>query len=594
MASEPRWNALADAVASLEPIQDAATFIANIVDAISTAITIQKSVLDILATLAVDSLDVPALAVKTALSVLEETIAQYLKFDANVHTLIVPLRRQLPETFYSEFSMPYPSDEWTIGSTLGDKSKRIFHKTLEEVARADHGNLGFARSVIEAAQDEGDPNAPRFGPDAATFGVVILGGAQSIVALYELMRLLEGLFGTALKNNPLLPREITPAPEDLHANPIGVSDAPRIGVRLKWKNAPTLQSLANFQGVRVRISELAIIRSIDEEILKAQNWMDIFGNLQPAPLPKDSAYKKNTLISQNKMSSVILQQRFDGVTHVYIDDDPTLDKWQPYYYALAYRYEMADEPKNPKEKLTYTLTNFFTISNVVQVLIEDELPSTRDSISPDWLAFPSPLDLFPKLKFLLALLQAGIGAAGSMTLGASTFLKSYIAFLDAELTRYLNFVEEINALVAKLASLLQIPAVGLYITTIETPTGGIDAFLQEMVRRLTDRADPSTPPFIDSGVTTGVVVVMGAPNPAQFKSTQQLLELLLGLSKGFAPWQEAMDSLERLVGFIEDKYFKGDMTEGSEPVSPPSHTTFNDAMAPVEASDASANIPYDP
>jgi len=579
--------------APIEPLKQIASGIATVTGVIATLIGIQKSILQIISALAIDLLNPQALAIKAALAVLEELLDKYIKIDARLHMLVVPLRKRLPENMAGDLTMPYGEDSWVIDETISDETKTALSEALERVGHYDQGNEGFGRTIIEATYDPDDPNAPKYGDTEAVFAMVILGGAQSIMGVYDLLRAIQGLLGTALKGNPLIPNTITRTPQDLQVTPIAAPNSVRVGMQLKWGNPPTLQTLAEFDGVRIRLEEVAVIRSTNDEVMNAKDWTTIFGGSQPAELTREQNEVKNALTSADKKTVVISQLRFDGVRNAYIDDDAALVKDTTYYYTVAFRYSLAEEPKDNQEP-NYVLQKYAQISNIVSARIEANLPSTRGGVKPDWISHPSVLDLIPDLKFFMALLSARIEALGSFSFGANAALQSYIKFLTAELTRYQDFANEINAKVAKLASLLTLPAAGIYITSISMDSGGVDAFLRELTHRLTNTSDETAPPFFRTGFTSGIVFLLGAPNPAEFASTKALLELIFGAGSGNTPFEDALDSIDNLLSSLEDKTFGTDMQPGTPPEGSIASKTFDDEMNPVEASDSTANVPYDP
>lgn len=586
------WTNLSLA-APAEPIKDIASGISKVTNAIATAIGIQKAILSFLSTFALDLLNAEALIIKTALSVLEDTLKQYVETDAKMHVLVVPIRKRPVYSLVSDYQMPEEEDSWTINDAIDSETKKELQEALERVSRYDQGNEGFARTVIEATYDELDPNAPTYDSDDAVHAVVFLCGAQTMLGVYDLLRALQGVLGTALKGNPMIPNTLIRTAQDLKAKPIATKSSPRIGTMLSWTNPPALQVLTEFAGTRVRIDEIAIIRSTNDEVANAKDWMAIFGGNQPTALDDDETEQEDALDSDDELSSVIRIFKYDSVRNSYVDDDEDLEKKTNYYYAVAYRYAIADEPTND-ETPEYEAQDYHQISNVVKVQVKDEVPSVSGGPKPDWFTHPSPLEMIPDLKFLMALLQNQISALKSQTTGAASALSSYVKFLAAEAQRYSDFAEEINNKVAKLSALLQIPSTGIYITTISSSKGGVDYFLQELTRRLTDESDTSAPPFFRTGFTAGMVLLLGAPNPAEFASTKALLDLLFGSSSTQTAFEEAVDSLDRLLDDLEDKTFGADMQEGTAPTAASRQKTFKDDMTAVDADDADANVPFDP
>lgn len=580
-------------ISAVEPVEKVGSGIAKVTGAIATAIGIQKTALQIISALSLDLLNAEALIIKTALSVLEDVLKQYVVTDAKMHMLVIPVRKRPPYNLQSDFQIPPEETSWNIDESISEEKRKQFSEALTRIATFDQGNEGFLRTLYEETlDDEFDPNRPTYDDDAAIFGTVFVMGAQTVVSVYDLLRLIQGVMGTALKGNPMIPNTLIKTPQNLTVKTVSVPDTARIGMLLAWENPPVLQTLAEFDGVRVRIDEIAIIRSENDEIAIAKDWVSIFGGKQPSTLGENDGEKTNTLTSDDKKSKVILQTRYEGVRNSYVDDDKNLKKETDYYYALAYRYSLASEPDSTG-KITWASQSYFQISNMVKARVRKTTPKVLGGTQPDWITHPSPLELIPDLKFFLALLQANINSLKSQTTGAATALESYTKFLAAEATRYADFATDVNAKVAKLASLVQLPAAGVYVTTISASKGGIYYFLQELTRRMTDETDTTAPPFHRNGFVSGIVMVAGAPNPAEFASVKTLMTLLFGGGGAKTAFEDALDSVDRLLDDVEEKLFGDDMQEGTATTTT-KYTTFDDNMNPVVATDDDANVPFDP
>lgn len=576
------WSSFRIDLGAVDPL---ASGIQTVTSAISTALTIQKTALDILATLALDLLNVEALLIKAALATIESILESFVVTDAKMHALVVPPRRQLPYKLSSDLAMPQEEDSWSIDDTISDEDKAAYQKMLKAVGEHDQGNPGFARTVIESLADEYDPHKPEYGETDATFTVVILAGAQSMVSLYELLAAIQGVFGAALKANPLIPAVVTRTPQNLKAKPISVPGTNRIGVRLQWNNAAGFQTLAEYDGTRVLIQEIAIIRSRGDETMVADNWGSLFGSEQPSPLTDDEGERQNVTV--NGSNELIRIFRYDGIRDTYIDDEEDLEKGVDYYYTVAYRYALTVEADGHEAEPTLVSQNYHQISNVVKVRVAyDKVPSTHLSVQPNWVTHTSFLDMIPDLKFFMILVENYINSLKSRLTGSSSALASYVKYLQAEVDRYTAFAEDINSRVAKIAGLFQIPSTGIYMTTIESSTGGNEALVHTLVKRLMDESDTTAPPFFRNGVVGGLVLVAGAPNPAELTATKTLVSLLLGLESAVStPFEDAVASIDVILNQLE--------TAESEEEAV-AYKTFDDAMVGVDAGDPDANIPFDP
>lgn len=575
----------------LTPIEKITSGISKVTSAITTALTIQKTLLKTIATLMLDLLNVQALIIKAALSAIQVILDSYFK-GGKIHLLIVPIRKQLPYKLESVFSTPQLDGSWAMSDELSTETRTKFEEAVNRVASADQGNEGFARTILESLDDLGDDNRPQYDDSGAIYAVVVLAGAQNIIGILDLLLAIQGILGVSLKGNTLLPPAIETSPQNVRATPVASQETPRIGVLIEWENPPPLITLSNFDGSFLRVQEIAVIRSTSDEAIMAQDWSSFFIS-QPAELGEDDSDKSDVLTSLDDQTTVIKQFKFFAARSSYVDDDKTLEKNTDYYYAVAFRYAIAPPP-GTDGKTTYVTQNFHKISNVVKVRVSDTVPMTRGGVPPDWLTHPSPLDLIPDLKFYFQMIQAYIESLKVQGTGAKTAIESYIKFLEAEIQRYNDFQTEVVNRIARLAKLFQLPAAGVYVTTIELSSGGNDALKREIVNRLTDESDTSAPPFFRNGLTAGFVVLAGASNPAEIAPVKTLISLLFGSSGANTAYEDAVNSIDAALAAAEEITFSDDMQTGTPPDTTTSYATFDDSLTGVPADDPSAKVPFDP
>lgn len=600
--AEGKWQSLSF---DLGPIKPAATAIQKVTTAIGTALKIQQTAVDVIATLTTDLLDAEALIIKAALSPLRTILDDYIVTDAKVHLLVVPPERQLQYNLEQTFMMPQVEDSWTIKDSIDPAAKAKFQEALETIARYDRGNEGFGKVVIESLYDEFDPNKPEYDESAAIFAIVILVGAQTMVGLFDLMRTLQGIFSTTLRSNPIIPADLTKTPQDLRVTPIAAPGTTRIGMRLEWGNPETARTLARYDGVRIQLHEIAIVRSTDDAVMKAKNWDSVFGGWQPDELDRDNDEREKKDVhtitvgshgEEDAKTEVIRIFAYEGIRSAYIDDDSDLEKDKDYYYFVAYRYALAKQPSDKSAEIELDVQKFAVISNVVKVRVDpDKIPDTRLAVKPNWVATPSVLDLIPDLKFFMLLVEDWLNNLESQLVGSASALKQYVEFLKEEVSRYNAFATNINNKIARLIQLMQLPASGIYTTIISADSGGTQYFMQELATRLTDEDDTTAPPFFRNGFTAGLVWFAGAPNPSEILSVETLVSLLLGLeTSATTTWEDAVATIDNLIDQLEEEEFGDDLQPGTAPTPTTEQKTFDDAMQPVDADDPDANVPFDP
>lgn len=581
----------ADAVASV---------VSEITGAIGTSLSIQKSILEILVALSTDILNLEATLVKAALDTVTNTIEEFLVDDAKIHALIVPPRKQLPAHLASDSTPPSLETSWEINDKIDEGTKRRFETIVKEAAQYDQGNYGFARTVIESLDDDTDLQRPQYGKNAAVFSIVVVAGAQSFVALYDLLSKLQKAFSAGLKSDSLIPPEVVKTPQNVRPTLIAAPEKTSTAVCLQWENPPVVQTIAGFNNTRVRIDEVSIVRGNNDKLATATTWGDVFADAQPTALEEVEKIAENLLeVGETK---IIKTFAYDGIRNAYIDDDPDLEKDKDYYYFIAYRYSLSEPPPPEKSELDYQQQAYQQISNVVKVRLEDgaETPSSKKGVKPDWHTHTSILDMFPDFKKFLIQIKHFVSGFASYASGVNTAMQSYIDFIDAEATRYLNYAEQLNTLAANLTGLD--PAAGLYFTVIDSSEGGVEFFKQEVMRRLSDESDSTAPPFFKSGVTAGVVLFAGAPNPANLQSVKDLAALLTADTQQTA-FQNAVNTIDRVVTALEDRLTDDDFADNMvllpedivvDTSQDTPYNTFDDAMNPVDADDAEANVPFDP
>ena len=580
---------------ALKDIKKIGEGIASITTTLGTIISIHKTALQLLSALTSDLLNPQALLIKTAISAAQSLLDSFLKDGARVHLLVVPVKKKPLYNLQTDFQMP--SDPSETGFTFNDKilesDRKAFAEALAKVAQYDQGNEGFAKTLVAALYDEDDVHRPDYDEDDAIFGAMIVAGAKNIVKAYELMRWIQNLLGAQMRGKTLMPRTMIKTAQNLKAIPISAEKVDQVAVQLTWENPSVLQTLAEFDGMRVRLDELLIVRSINPTTQKAKSWADIFGPGEPVPLGDGVFEKEDAHNSLDNKTTVAKVFKFDGVRNTYVDEDEDiLEKGVTYYYTVAYRYAIA-APPDATGKVEYEQQKLYQISNVVQVRADqDRLPTTRQAVEPNWIATPNILSFIPEVAFLLRRIEAYLEALESLTTGAASALQAYVDFLTAEASRYTDFATQVNNTLSKLQTLFDVPTTGIYVTTYSADSGGIDALSVEFMKRLTDTDDSSAPPFHGQGVVAGLVFVAGAPNPANLTTVKSLFSLLFGSGGDTqTPFEEAVDSLDRLTAQAESLTFSDDLQPGTPSTKPTVYKTFDEGLVGTDPSDPNTSIP---
>jgi hypothetical protein len=594
-----QWKSLSFDLGPIKPLADG---LKTLTDTLTTILTLVKTATDVIAALTLNILSAEALLIQAALQAIEDVLTQYIEGAAKIHFLVVPPRKVLPPDAQSLMALsPYEND---LALHLRPEvvEQMDFTAKLDAVFNVLGGNPAYGLTVAESLADERDLNRPQYTFTDAYFAIAIVAGGTSILELYDYVIRLMAIFDGALKSRKMMPAVVTRAPQNLRVRTIAAPGTPRIGVHLDWTNAPTEQILTNFgeQNVKVRIDEIAIVRSTDPRLMMARTWDALLGGYQPPPL--SGLERQHTDIKTIKnakgTTTLLAVLKFDNAQDSFIDNDSALIKGQDYYYTAAYRYSLLVPDANGKYSQAVS-QRYAQIGSVVKVRVDaDKVPFSYGGTPPDWDATPSALDLFPDLKYFLALLRDYVETLKSQAVGPASALQSYILFLKHEIDRYVAYAQMVNDRLASLIELMRLPQSGIYVTLIDSATGGTPDFMGKLTQRLTDENDPTAPPYFHHGVTAGVVIFAGAPNPAALASVQALLSLLLGLSTGPTAFEQAVNSIDQVLTAVEQKTFAPDMTvlppSTTATTTPSSSATFTDALVPTTTDSPDANIPYDP
>lgn len=621
-----KWDTLKFDLGPITPLAEA---IQQLADVITTIATIIKTATEIIAALAVDTLNAQTLLIQAALQAISDILNQFIQGTAALHVLVVPPRRMLPflndgnntNIKWDRESNPYvleAEDEvgaMLTGASLSTVEAQDFYSQLDAVFNTIGGNPAFGRTVYESLNDADDFNRPQYGATDAYYAVVILAGATSFLELFDYILALMTLFKG--KARTMLPPMIAPPPQDLRVSTVSAPKSGRVAVRLTWNNPPTRQEIRVYDDAKplyTKIQEVAIARTTDPRLITAKLWSDFFPGYQPPVLTTYGQDQKNvkTFTTQKGQVDLIYLTTYDGVLDTYVDDDAALTKGVSYYYCVAYRYSMAIPNLDGKVTAENTIPqNYAAISNVAKALVDKEKYVTHHAgILPDWDMTPNALDLIPDLKFFLALIKNYVDTMQSQLAGTKSAIISYIRFLEAEITRYSNYALAVAEKIRTLTELANILKGGIYVTTISGASGGTPAFYSELLKRLTDETDTTAPPFFRHGITSGMVLFAGAPNPAALDSVKALLALLFGLGGGNTALQGAIDSIDNVMDVIEatPEFTAGMLPETTPTVeeetttedtldantTTPDATTFDDTMVPVPAGTPGSNVPYDP
>jgi len=439
------------------------------------------------------------------------------------------------------------------------------------------GNRGFWRVLAESTRDVGDGNRPTFTPDFAVAGTTLVFGSDSLADLYKIFELIESLLELGARADLSGRTHLTVQNLKALALPITVPEDPNnpasIGVSLTWDKLGPGVTFPAFSSDQQVVVEYLVIRSTSPRLREASTWSQVFAQ-QPASdditdLPEEGANK------------VIARLPNDGFVTGYLDEDPDLVEGAVYYYAVAARIEVNVDA----DFETDVILPVGNLSNVIRIEVRRPGDS-KGGEPPDWIGTPSLASLFPALEALINQIRLALSQLGSFSLSGPSILDEIIQQIESLIARGERVVAILDEINRRLAALLTSDVGGIFSTTFAVPTGGIDGWLGELAKRLSDPSDNTRPPFDNNELVAGVVVVGGAPTLPALDPLLSLLELFFGGGSSNT-LLDAINEIDIVVTATEKRVFGEDMTVTTVPLGTPDEdnspqVVFDASMRPVD------------
>jgi hypothetical protein len=304
-------------------------------------------------------------------------------------------------------------------------------------------------------------------------------------------------------------------PLGLRAHQRAIPTENQMGVQLDWPPIPPGVIRSLFTTEQFVIHEIFVIRSTDPRMRQRFSWLQNF-DLEPDP---DST-EIEELVSTDGKTQVVARLKNDGFIAGHIDRVPLSEKTE-YYYAIALRYSIGNVPQ-PMGNL----------SNVERVYYNARAMTTRKSEPPDWFASPTLVQLFPAVYSLLAeaeLFIARFLVRTTTNSGIVDLLKQLIVQIQIIITH----LEVVRKQLARIENILrtlsnQKTLKLVHSTTINVKQGGIFGWANELAFRLSNPRDGSRPKYLNNELTTGFILVAGAPRYPELKAVRSLFQMFFG------------------------------------------------------------------
>lgn len=526
-------------------------------------------------------------AIKAAIEILKKTVESFLE-DLGGYVLYVPIRKRLMTNFLGLGDVT-PSWADSLGIFGSDASQVKWNNPelgefLVLANRYNGGNMGFFRTVVESLYDEGDRNRPQFFDDDDWVGgiVLVMGVDFDPLGFLDDIWKIFGMFD----GPDTLPK--VPRPKGLKGRTIASNvESGRFTALLSWDPLETpIFKLEDLGGIVLLPERYAIMRGRNTiGALSATSVIDLMGKRQ---LTKGDTFSNNQI-------EVIVEDNYDVSKVSYIDEDIPTGANDAFYYAVAWKLKAygADEPI---KEGSGTAIDYWYISNVVRLVPYPTLPA---STPPDWYRTPSIASIFPQLAEVLRKIVAQIENLANRILGPIDMAKQYIEFLNSEVQRYEQLINDILDEIAKLIAKFELPTTGIYTRTFKG-RGGNDFFITDLAKSFLP-SEKNRPPFTRGDeYVTGTVIMTGG-NLAAVDAFITGLSLIFGGGSEGSELDDSLSLLGEAVNEAENYYFGSDFAQGVAPAAVDANAmmtrlkkcsafadgpvyTFNSKMEPTDAS----------
>jgi len=555
-----------------DPLRKIIADVGKLQNQVTAALTVVQQALGIASTVAsLASQDPIEAIIREALALITQLIDGLVE-GTTAHAIMIPIQKQyfglgdpIPPTGQDPTAVTPKFDQLAVidGGYANAVIRDITPDTISFInttASAVGGNQGYWRTLVSSLNDPGDYARPQFPDNFAVTGVCIIFGSESLTDLYAIVALLNRFIHLGLRADMLARSQ--PHPEGLRVRTVAIPTQGRIGVQLDWTPVPLFLVNPLFSLEKSLIKEIFVIRSTSPLLREAFHWGRFF-TAEPSNNMSDLA------VSTDGATKVIARLTNDGFIARHIDSDTTLELNKSYYYVIALRYTIGDVVQPMSE-----------FSNAVRAFYNRRPGTTRFSEPPDWFATPSLIQMFPVIQSAVSIAKLYIEGALSRTAsnnGIANMMKQTIQQIQSLLDQA-KLVNQDLARLRELHNLLANSKVGgIYTTNFNVKEGGIGAWTSALATRLSDRSDPTRPPFDGSELTAGFVLVAGAPSPNGLIAFEKMLELLFGKSDT-NPFKDALDSLGTKTA--PESFTTFDATMAAILLTPDEHTEALSDAAP--------------
>lgn len=501
-------------------VATAADSLGTIAQTTTTILGVLKGLVQTLATLEIGNLSLSQQLIQAAVKAIEDNLKSLLT-DSGVYVLHVPPRKriEIPAVVRAAMDRAGLSDlpeAQIAGDLLGLEAKLSsdVQTGLRQLMRADGGNQGFCRTVLESLLDAGDANRPRPLDTDHIYALYILAGADDFRNVLGFMNVMKATFSAGTASADLTPPGL-PNPQNVRARQVVDGDAPAALVEWDYQAPITTRSTLDMV---VQVNRVAVVRARSPRALSAGTFKQLFGSAEVKAGLKAG-------VGDNVVEVVSIQS-YDTIAppRSALDKGPLeLDK--DYYYAAGFELKLGDSQEISQG--SGNVHPFDRLSNWSKVVGRAAPGRSAQGTPPDWIRTPSVIGLIPDLSNVLQMLAAQVTQLSGQAVGFGDLLKGHVAYLEQEIRAFEENVGRVVETIQRLTGVLAggVGSAGAYVRVADGQ-GGLRFLTEDMTRAFSEEG---APPFTrGTEFVTGVVVLAYAPSAAALVPIKATLDMLFG------------------------------------------------------------------
>lgn len=609
ISNTSRWASLAIGDAALlKAIEDPINQIQRIISAVDSLATILKTIVETIAKLATEGIDVVKTTVHETISMINAVLEDFTgPAGLGVHVIGIPALPSLEPrltkalvTFESK-----PGDD--LAEMLSQKVGPLGNVMLGIRGTAGGGgNAGFFQQLNASLDDEEDGFRPQYSSDAYVAGVLFYFGCETFHSLLTLIAKIAVLLSDPYKPGPFsdilntfsLPNfpalrnfraeattcktGSTEVLNATRADPtlskllhLDTDATPLYGVKFSWDPIPSSYVPTPYPGPGGRPLKYKITK------------VRLFGDTKPLPLNSPLEMDKKSL--RNPENEEFQPFRSEIITA------PLEEPGHWYFAACLHVQQVLQE--NP-EVLGDPLPDRMTMVTTTFDIPADPPGVGRQGPSPNWYAV-RPTALIPALRDLVLEIKDFLNQLDQFVSSTADDLQKFVEEVSKWITDYIEWAQKLaDALLRILDSLKDWPTDVYAGMHPFYGKGGNNLIRNEIGKALFDSSDQGRPAF-DTGTEAvyGIMFVVGSETVGKIEKWKNFMKLLFNvefgengvftqtMDTGGATIQAAIDSIDRALATTNDEIaFLNNMQKDTLGVQEQAVTTppaFDEQMQPA-------------